>query len=100
MLYEVITSAAARGNSRLAVAVWDMKLAISRLSRLASNSSSRGEKSANGMASTMCLARPVLSMARPRAIPPETSQSTSQERVLRSSLVTTRVTVKMRNNFV
>ena len=82
------------GSNRLAVAVCDIKLAMSRVTTEATISTMTGANVAKGMLATIRAASPVFSRARPRARPPATSQSTSQEISFNSFLVTMPVQTK------
>ena len=82
------------GRRRLAVAVLDMNVAMSMVTTEAMMMMSIGLKLSNGIAFTIVLERPVCSIAPPSAKPPEMSQSTSQESVLRSLAVMTPVATK------
>lgn len=79
-----VPSIAMSGRIRLAVAVFDMNVAISIVTSAATKIIAYGDISANGIALITLLSRPVDFIARPSAKPPAISQSTSQLRFLRS----------------
>ena len=89
-----VPSAAIIGSSRFAVAVCDIKFAINNVNTVASNTMKYGEKEPNGILSIKCLLNPLSSNPIPKAIPPATSQRTSQLINLKSSLFIIPVTEK------